>query len=152
MRLMGNQGLDVNPTSVFLSPVSEFKTSLDRRIRLSNQIAILLIFCSAPYVLIFYLMGYTLQSSLIIPLDISFLLALLLNRMGFISFGRSTVLLAGNLAAFIYALFLGEGADAHLLFFFIYWNSLNHFRASRAFFDVWLDADSCGIVVCTKNN
>ena len=117
MRLMGNQGLDVNPTSVFLSPVSEFKTSLDRRIRLSNQIAILLIFCSAPYVLIFYLMGYTLQSSLIIPLDISFLLALLLNRMGFISFGRSTVLLAGNLAAFIYALFLGEGADAHLLFF-----------------------------------
>jgi DNA-binding CsgD family transcriptional regulator len=106
-----------NMPFVSSNQLQDSESGLNRRVRLSNQIALLLIVCSAPYALVFYFMGYVGLSLLILPLDASFGLVLWFNCKQWFSCGRSMVLFSGNMAAFVYALLLGEAADAQLLFF-----------------------------------
>lgn len=90
---------------------------LAKRLKLSNQLVMLILFLVVPYSFIFCSVGYTVMGPVLLPVGACFITVLLLNRSGRTTLSRTLLIIGINLVLVTYALVFGRAAGIHLLFF-----------------------------------
>jgi signal transduction histidine kinase len=90
---------------------------LYKRIKLCNQICIVMAYVSFPYIFIFHYFGYTAQGLQVIPFVFLFLSPILLNHLGHYNFAKHSLLTWGNVSIIFFGSIFGREAGFQMAFF-----------------------------------
>jgi len=91
--------------------------ALAKKIILTNQIILLLIGASLPYIILFFFMSKPIISVSLIFVELAFISCILMNHFRFYTLSRLCIFLFANFATFFYSTTFGEAAGVQILFF-----------------------------------
>ncbi|PSR01410.1 MAG: hypothetical protein BRD50_08830 [Bacteroidetes bacterium SW_11_45_7] len=92
---------------------TNYSEELNKKIRLTNQVCVTIIFICFPFVLIYNKLGLIIISSAWLLVILLFVGLLVINYFGFYNLSRYGLVAFGNLSIICFSIFLGEPAGKH---------------------------------------